>query len=106
MRNQKHVFSLRSVVRNSSILPPGVSIFFITGYIFDVSTAKEYLGPGKLLNVYTGKDISCALARFSWRDEDINVVGHSCLLGKELVALDQWVSVFMCVRRFLAMHLN
>ncbi|KAJ7136325.1 hypothetical protein C8R43DRAFT_1132483 [Mycena crocata] len=63
-------------------------------YVFDVSKMKDAFGPNKLYSKYAAKDVSCALARNSYNDEDINAIGHSALSEKELIALQEWVSLF------------
>ncbi|KAJ7027732.1 hypothetical protein C8F04DRAFT_1237995 [Mycena alexandri] len=63
-------------------------------YVFDVSAMNGFFAPNKLYSKFAGRDISCALARSSYEDENINRVGHSDLTSKELKALDGWVSLF------------
>ncbi|KAJ6524761.1 hypothetical protein B0H19DRAFT_1276389 [Mycena capillaripes] len=55
-------------------------------YVYDVSKV-EVFGPNKLYCKFAGKDISCALVRFTYDDEQINMVGHSSLSSKELDVL-------------------
>ncbi|KAJ7040894.1 hypothetical protein C8F04DRAFT_1080890, partial [Mycena alexandri] len=41
-------------------------------YVFDVSAINGFFAPNKLYSKFAGRDISCALARSSYEDENIN----------------------------------
>jgi hypothetical protein len=56
---------------------------------------SEYFGHNKAFNKYSGRDISCALARYSYREEDINAAGYSSLLERELAVMKDWLSLFL-----------
>ncbi|KAJ7433786.1 hypothetical protein FB451DRAFT_1255830 [Mycena latifolia] len=56
---------------------------------------KDYLGPNKSFAKYAGRDISQALARYSYREEDINVAGNAGLSTREFETLKEWTSLFL-----------
>ncbi|KAK7059576.1 hypothetical protein R3P38DRAFT_2758995 [Favolaschia claudopus] len=66
----------------------------LSDYVYDMSTLKKFLGPNRLYSKYAGKDISCALAKYSYNEADIDAIGYSELWDKELTTLNQWCSVF------------
>lgn len=65
----------------------------IKGRVFDVSTAKNFYGPGGAYAVFSGKDASRALAKMSKNEEDV-VPSIDGLSEKELEVLADWEKKF------------
>ncbi|KAJ7269144.1 hypothetical protein C8J57DRAFT_1324636 [Mycena rebaudengoi] len=73
----------------------------VKDYVFDVTVMeKEYFGQGKPYAQYAWQDISCALAKYSTRKQDIDVNGYTTLSPSELQVLDGWAAIFL--KRFEA----
>jgi len=52
---------------------PGLPIYVsVKGIVFDVSDSRKVYGPGGNYNVFTGKDASRAIAKWSMSEEDLN----------------------------------
>ncbi|XP_061351056.1 membrane steroid-binding protein 2-like [Gastrolobium bilobum] len=66
----------------------------IKGQIYDVSTARNFYGPGGPYAMFAGKECSRALALLSFKPEDIN--GNLEGLGEgELTILEDWEYKFI-----------
>ncbi|CAM6094961.1 unnamed protein product [Calypogeia fissa] len=66
----------------------------VKGRIFDVSTGKEFYGPGKSYAAFAGKDASRALAKMSTKPEDVTS-SLDGLSEKEIGVLDNWEAKFV-----------
>ncbi|CAO2820375.1 probable steroid-binding protein 3 [Amaranthus tricolor] len=65
----------------------------IKGRVFDVSTGKNFYGPGGAYAIFAGKDASRALAKMSKNEEDV-VSSIDGLSEKELEVLADWEKKF------------
>ncbi|KAK7266966.1 hypothetical protein RIF29_19628 [Crotalaria pallida] len=66
----------------------------IKGQIYDVSSARNFYGPGSPYAMFTGKECSRALALLSFKPQDIN--GNlEGLDESELAVLEDWEYKFM-----------
>ncbi|KAL4181938.1 hypothetical protein AMTRI_Chr12g239910 [Amborella trichopoda] len=65
----------------------------IKGRIFDVSTAKNFYGPGGSYAIFAGRDASRALAKMSKNEEDISPSIND-LSEKEIGVLQDWEKKF------------
>ncbi|XP_021758019.1 probable steroid-binding protein 3 [Chenopodium quinoa] len=73
---------------------PSKSVYVaIKGRVFDVSTGKNFYGPGGAYAMFAGKDASRALAKMSKNEDDVvsNIDGLS---DKELEVLADWEKKF------------
>ncbi|KAJ7933707.1 hypothetical protein B0H13DRAFT_1855952 [Mycena leptocephala] len=70
-------------------------LIVLEDYVYDVLDLKDFLGPNKLYSKYAGKDLSCALAKYSYDDEHIDKIGYLSLSDKERNTLKDWSSIFM-----------
>lgn len=61
--------------------------------IFDVSSARNFYGPGGSYAVFAGKDASRALAKMSTKEHDV-VGSIEGLTEKELKVLEDWERKF------------
>jgi hypothetical protein len=62
--------------------------------VFDVTRVKDF-GPAQPYARYAWRDISCALAKYSIQEEDLNIHGFERLSESELVSLDSWFAIFL-----------
>ncbi|KAJ4959367.1 hypothetical protein NE237_026478 [Protea cynaroides] len=65
----------------------------IKGRIFDVSTGKNFYGPGAAYCMFAGKDASRALAKMSKNEEDV-CASLDGLSEKEMAVLNDWEKKF------------
>ncbi|XP_010268521.1 PREDICTED: probable steroid-binding protein 3 [Nelumbo nucifera] len=65
----------------------------IKGRVFDVSTGKNFYGPGGSYCMFAGKDASRALAKMSKNEEDI-CASLDGLSEKEMGVLNDWEKKF------------
>ncbi|KAJ7298933.1 hypothetical protein O6H91_02G148500 [Diphasiastrum complanatum] len=65
----------------------------IKGKIYDVSSGKNFYGPGGAYTVFAGHDASRALGKMSTKAEDVSS-SLDGLTEKELEVLDDWQSKF------------
>jgi membrane-associated progesterone receptor component len=61
----------------------------LRGTVFDVSSGRRFYGQGGSYNVYAGKEISRALAKSSFEEEDMND-DLTTLTAAQLETLDKW----------------
>ncbi|KAG6543562.1 hypothetical protein Mapa_015056 [Marchantia paleacea] len=66
----------------------------IRGKIYDVSSARDFYGPGKPYAVFAGKDATRALAKMSTKAEDVSPSLEG-LTEKEIGVLDNWEKKFV-----------
>jgi membrane-associated progesterone receptor component len=65
----------------------------IKGRVFDVSSGKNFYGPGGSYAVFAGKDASRALAKMSKNEEDVSA-SLDGLTEKEIGVLEDWEKKF------------
>ncbi|KAJ8775383.1 hypothetical protein K2173_023148 [Erythroxylum novogranatense] len=65
----------------------------IKGRVFDVSTGKNFYGPGGSYSMFSGKDASRALAKMSKNEEDV-CPSLDGLSDKEIDVLTDWEKKF------------
>lgn len=66
----------------------------VRGQIYDVSTGKNFYGPGGSYRMFSGKDASRALALLSFKPDDINGDLEG-LDESDLAVLDDWEMKFI-----------
>eukprot|EP01041_Mallomonas_annulata_P008711 gene8711-17998_t len=73
----------------------------INGKVLDVSYGgKEHYGADGGYNLFAGKDASRALAKMSFKDEDVNNTDLSDLTETQLKTLNDWEKKFIEVRKY------
>ncbi|KAK7311918.1 hypothetical protein RJT34_10390 [Clitoria ternatea] len=77
----------------------------IKGRVFDVTTGKNFYGPGGPYAMFAGKDASRALAKMSKNDEDISS-SLDGLSDKEICVLNDWENKFQAKYPVVARVLN
>eukprot|EP00252_Welwitschia_mirabilis_P002851 TRINITY_DN1286_c0_g1_i1.p1 TRINITY_DN1286_c0_g1~~TRINITY_DN1286_c0_g1_i1.p1 ORF type:complete len:103 (-),score=14.16 TRINITY_DN1286_c0_g1_i1:197-505(-) len=65
----------------------------IKGRVFDVSSAKNFYGPGGSYGIFAGRDATRALAKMSKNEEDI-CGSLDGLSEKEMSTLNDWEKKF------------
>ena len=66
----------------------------VRGRIFDVSEGREFYGKGGPYNIFAGIDASVALARMSFKPEDLENTDWENLSYSEKDTLDDWEAKF------------
>ncbi|XP_021746329.1 probable steroid-binding protein 3 [Chenopodium quinoa] len=86
-------FTLQQLKQYDGTDPSKPVYVAIKGRVFDVSTGKNFYGPGGAYAMFAGKDASRALAKMSKNEDDVvsNIDGLS---DKELEVLADWEKKF------------
>jgi membrane-associated progesterone receptor component len=73
----------------------------INGKVIDVSYGGyEMYAEGGPYHLFAGKDVSRALAKMSFKDEDISSYDTTDLNEEQLKTLDEWETKFIITRKY------
>mmetsp|Transcript_62721 Transcript_62721/g.71984 ORF Transcript_62721/g.71984 Transcript_62721/m.71984 type:complete len:134 (+) Transcript_62721:146-547(+) len=73
--------------------PDGEVFIGCNSYVYDASSSEHYRAGGSY-HIFAGKDVSVALAKMSFADEDLNSTDYSCLKDQEIVTLIEWMEKY------------
>lgn len=73
----------------------------LNGTVFDVTTGKDFYGPGGPYALFAGRECGVALAKFTFGEEHLDdIAGCSKLNAGEKDVLDDWIEKFTYYRDY------